>query len=150
MCCATTGLALSLLFYVASSFPPTCWCVGSLGCAASAADSRGTNKHPAWGRGGQNLLWGWTTCIGHSFYSGDAGGRHNALTSRCICPRYSSLLVKANLGCVLERPETAHQVLRLCLRGWGFAPSNWIGWKVPTNEWGQLHLKIGLGWYLNL
>lgn len=48
---------------------------------------------------------------------------------------------KGKLGPGLEKAWNSSA--NLYLQDWGFA------WIARTNEWGQLHLKMGLGWYLN-
>lgn len=88
---------------------------------------------------------GWTHCISHRFYLWDTIMRHDRVTAHCMLPHYSSLLIKANVGWVWERPEAPQQT---CGCVWKTGVLHWATEKHILID-GATAFKNGLGWYLN-
>lgn len=125
MCCATTGLALSLLFYVASSLLPARWCrLARVRCRSLSLACQGPTGPRRRVEVARASCGAEPTARGTASTRGEAGMRHDTVSTRCTLPRNSSLLVKAKLGRVWERSEAAQQILWLCLREGGFTLSN--------------------------
>lgn len=143
---ATTGLALSLLFHVASSLLPGRWRrLVRLRCSSRArARGEATGSRLGAGVAGVARL---NPLRGAQPPPGDAAMRRDAVTACSTPPPLRQSACKGKPGPGLGKAWSSAANLRLCLRDWGFALSNWIA---RTNKWGQLHLKMGLGWYLNL